>query len=40
MEFSLNQGEDTEDLANYDVAAEKEEVVIVFQTEAKQYCCI
>ena len=36
MKFSLNQGEDTEDWANYEVAAEEEEVVIVFQTEAKQ----
>ena len=26
MEFSLNQGEDTEDWANYDVAVEEEEV--------------
>ena len=34
MEFSLNQN--TEDWANYDAAAEEEEVVIVFQTEAKQ----
>ena len=40
MEFSLNQGEDTEDWANYDVPDEEEEVVIVFQTETKQYCCI
>ena len=36
MEFSLNQGEDREDWANYEVATEEKEVVIVFQTEAKQ----
>ena len=34
MEFSLNQGEDTEDWANYEVPAEEEEVVI--NVELKQ----
>ena len=29
-----NQGEDTEDWANYDVAAEEEEVIIIFWTRA------
>ena len=29
IKFVLNQGEDTEDWANYDAAAEEEEVIIV-----------
>ena len=35
FKFNLNQGEDTEDWAHYDVAAEEEEVTNTFQTQTK-----
>ena len=37
-QFVLNQGEDTEDWTDNDVAAEEEGVVIIFHTGTKQYC--